>query len=116
MYKIKGWGTNLFYSLFNHCGQCLQLNDVTSSNNDSQLQIYQSACVGNIVCECLTSVDMLTALGKIDSGIIGQIPDATAGQNDNPLWQKMCHGRITASNLYRVYTKVQSMKEAATSC
>ena len=60
---------------------------------------------------------MLTALGKIDSGIIGQIPDATAGQNDNPLWQKMCHGRITASNFYRVYTKVQSMKkEAATSC
>ena len=54
---------------------------------------------------------MLTALSKIDSGIIGQTPDATAGRNDNPLWQKMCHGRITASNFYRVYTKVQSMKK-----
>ena len=71
-------------------------------NDDSQLKIYQSACVENIVGECLTSDDLLTALSS------------TAVKNDNPLWQKMCYGRITASNFHRVYTKMQFTKKEAT--
>lgn len=41
---------------------------------------------------------------------ITQIEQATLGQANNPMWHKHRKGRITASNFYKVKTKVESLK------
>ena len=45
---------------------------------------------------------------------IVEIEQATVGQAENPLWHALHKGRITASNFYKVKTKVESLKKAAT--
>ena len=42
---------------------------------------------------------------------IADIEQKTVGQADNPLWFQHRKGRITASNFYRVKTKVDSLKD-----
>ena len=45
---------------------------------------------------------------------IVEIEQATVGQAENPLWQALRKGRITASNFYKVKTKVESLRKAGT--
>ena len=45
---------------------------------------------------------------------IVEIEQATVGQAENPLWQALHKGRITASNFYKVKTKVESLRKAGT--
>lgn len=42
---------------------------------------------------------------------IERIEQATMGQAENPMWHEQRKGRITASNFYRVKTKVDSLKK-----
>ena len=43
---------------------------------------------------------------------IAEIEQATVGQAENPLWHALCKRRITASNFYKVETKVESLRKA----
>ena len=43
---------------------------------------------------------------------IVEIEQATVGQAENPLWHGIRKGRITASNFYKVKTKVESLRKA----
>ena len=43
---------------------------------------------------------------------IVEIEQATVGQAENPLWHEIRKGRITASNFYKVKTKVESLRKA----
>ncbi|KAM7434120.1 hypothetical protein ABFA07_015724 [Porites harrisoni] len=45
---------------------------------------------------------------------IVEIEQATVGQAENPLWHAPRKGRITASNFYKVKTKVESLRKAET--
>ena len=45
---------------------------------------------------------------------IVEIEQATLGQAENPLWHALRKGRITASNFYKVKTKVGSLRKAGT--
>ena len=45
---------------------------------------------------------------------IVEIEQATVGQLVIPLWHALCKGRITASNFYKVKTKVESLRKAGT--
>ena len=45
---------------------------------------------------------------------IVEIEQATVGQAENPLWHALRKGRITASNFYKVKTKVESLRKAGT--
>ena len=46
----------------------------------------------------------------LSSDEIDAIEKITVGQADNEAWHQQREGRITASNFYRVFTKVESMK------
>ena len=46
----------------------------------------------------------------LSSDEIDAIEKITTGQADNEAWHQQREGRITASNFYRVFTKVESMK------
>lgn len=52
--------------------------------------------------------DVLTAEKIVEN------EQATVGQAENPLWHALCKGRITASNFYKVKTKVESLRKAGT--
>ena len=52
--------------------------------------------------------DVLTAEKIVET------EQATVGQAENPLWHALCKGRITASNIYKVETKVESLRKAGT--
>ena len=43
---------------------------------------------------------------------IDDIETATVGQSQNEAWQTYRKGRITASNIYRVFTKVETIKKS----
>jgi len=43
---------------------------------------------------------------------IDDIETATVGYSQNEAWQTYKKGRITASNFYRVFTKVETMKKS----
>ena len=45
---------------------------------------------------------------------IQSIEETTRGQGDNTAWQRMREGRITASNFYSVYTKVNTLAKNPT--
>jgi hypothetical protein len=47
---------------------------------------------------------------KLNDNDLMLIERHTIGQSENPLWVKLRKGRLTASNFYRVFTKVESMK------
>ena len=42
---------------------------------------------------------------------LNKIEKETRGQSDNATWYEARKGRVTASNFYRVHTKIQSMKK-----
>ena len=46
----------------------------------------------------------------LSSDEIDAIEKITVGQADNEAWHQQREGRIAASNFYRVFTKVESMK------
>lgn len=54
--------------------------------------------------------DTLLARLQLSNAEIAEIEQKTRGQSRNPLWKKLRRGRITPSNFYRVYTKVESIK------
>ena len=45
---------------------------------------------------------------------IVEIEQALVGQAANPLWHALRKGRITASNFYKVKTKVESLRKVRT--
>ncbi len=53
-----------------------------------------------------------TSRAMLSKQEIDDIETATVGQSQNEAWQTYRKGRITASNFYRVFTKVETMKKS----
>jgi hypothetical protein len=63
------------------------------------------------------STEALINKMKLSSADLVILQEKTKGQSSNPLWMKLRKGRITASNFYKVYTKIETlMKNPAASC
>lgn len=60
--------------------------------------------------QCHSVQDLLTRL-HLSSDQIKQIERLTVGQSTNEQWLELRKGRITASNFYRVFTKIESLKK-----
>jgi hypothetical protein len=58
----------------------------------------------------LTTADLLKKLNLCPEDI-RVLETKTIGQGKNPLWSKLRKGRLTASNFYRVYTRIESLKK-----
>ena len=70
-------------------------------NAEHMQEIYRPLSVPSVS-------DDLTAEKIID------IEQATVGQAENPLWHAIRKGRITASNFYKVKTKVETLRKSET--
>ena len=58
----------------------------------------------------LQPISTLRGSNILSSDEIDAIENITVGQADNEAWHEQREGRITASNFYRLFTKVESMK------
>lgn len=56
--------------------------------------------------------DLISKLPKLTPVEVNQIETVTIGQSSNEEWRRQRHGRITASNFYSVYTRVNTIKSA----
>ena len=74
---------------------------VMLQNAEHMQEIYRPLSVPSVS-------DVLTAEKIID------IEQATVGQAENPLWHAIRKGRITASNFYKVKTKVETLRKSET--
>lgn len=81
--------------------QCLTQVFVMLENAEHMEEIYRPLSVPSVS-------DVLTAEKIVE------IEQATVGQAENPLWHALHKGRITASNFYKVKTKVESLRKAGT--
>ena len=59
---------------------------------------------------CSTTEEFITNLPAVSDQEIAKIENETIGQSVNSAWLMQRKGRITASNFYPVYTKVNSSK------
>ena len=91
-------------------------------------QQREGRITGSNVCRVITKVDSVSQaectpeplqpiytpreskIVLLSSDEIDAIEKITVGQADNEAWHQQREGRITASNFYRVFTKVESMK------
>lgn len=81
---------------------CQQAGDSISLTN-----VYTNDCKPEPLQQICTPSNILSS-EEIDA-----IEKTTVGQSENEAWHQQREGRITASNFYRVYTKVESMKASA---
>ena len=64
-----------------------------------------------------TSTEHLLSKLSLSAEDIAELERQTVGQSKNSLWSRMRKGRITASNFYRVHTKMETLKrESSTDC
>lgn len=66
-----------------------------------------------IAQRCNTSTELIEQI-TVSQSELTKIEENTVGQSDNSLWHRVRKGRITASNFYRVHTKVESLKQKPT--
>ena len=77
-------------------------------------QEYQD--IPTLAQHCFSTKDLVEKM-KLTELEIGSLERDTVGQSSNELWKRMRLGRITASNFYRVFTKVETLKkEPSTDC
>lgn len=66
--------------------------------------------VTNFAESCSTTEEFITQLPTLSEQEIAKIEKETIGQSENSTWVIQRKGRITASNFYAVFTKVNSLK------
>lgn len=64
----------------------------------------------DLVSSASTADELLADLSSITTQEIETLEESTQGQSDNQLWNTQRIGRITASNIHRVMTKVESLQ------
>lgn len=85
-------------------------NRITASNVYRVLNKVDSVSQAECSPEPLQPISTARASNILSSDEIDAIEKITVGQADNEAWHQQREGRITASNFYRVFTKVESMK------
>ena len=75
---------------------------------DSSFVVMQNA---ELVEETYRPLSIPSVSEVLTAEKIVQIEQATVGQADNALWHAHRKGRITASNFYRLKTKVESLRK-----
>lgn len=66
--------------------------------------------VCTLASSCGSASDLLAQM-VISEQDVTFIERRTVGQSSNEIWKRMRKGRLTASNFYRVYTKVETLKK-----
>ena len=79
-------------------------DEITASN------VYRVVSPAECTPETLQPISTPRESTILSSDEINAIEKITVGQADNEAWHQQREGRITASNFYRVFTKVESMK------
>ena len=69
--------------------------------------------VTQIAARCHTVEDFLQSM-KLGDHEIACIEESTREQSDSAMWKTVRFGRLTASNFYRVYTRIETLKSAPT--
>lgn len=82
---------------------------MTSDDRNNQ-DIYADKDIFYIASTSRTTEDMLQKL-TVSKEEIRDIERDTVGQSKNEIWRRLRKGRITASNFYRVHTKMESLKK-----
>ena len=91
---------------------------ITGENRTEQSQIETGFYINNYyitdiiqktygTCNCITEI--IKFLPKYSKDDINKIEMHTRGQHQNDEWKNIRHGRITASNFYPVFTKVNTI-------
>ena len=83
---------------------------ITASNVYRALTKVESVSQAECTPEPLQPISTPRESNILSSDEIDAIEKITVGQADNEAWHQQREGRITASNFYRVFTKVESMK------
>ena len=83
---------------------------ITASNVYRVLTNVESVSQAEYTPESLQPISTPRESNVLSSDEIDAIEKITVGQADNEVWHQQREGRITASNFYRVFTKVESMK------
>jgi len=68
--------------------------------------------ITSIAKSCVTPKKLLQKI-PLPLMELSKIEKETRGQSKNPKWHEAREGRITASNFYRVHTKIQSLEKKA---
>lgn len=61
------------------------------------------------------TVDELIEKLALTTAEAAEIEKSTVGQNKNPLWLELRKGRLTASNFYKIHTRMETVKSTPTS-
>lgn len=69
--------------------------------------------IDSILCRCKSVNDFKSHM-TINADSINTIERETRGQSSNDLWKTLRKGRITASNFYRVMTKMETVRKKPT--
>lgn len=84
--------------------------------HDSQ-RLLSTVGMAEVAAISRSTEDLIAKLNAVPESDLDLIEKLTQDQGDNPLWMQMRRGRITASNFYRVYTKIETMKiKASATC
>ena len=83
---------------------------ITASNVYRVLTKVESLSQAKCIPEPLQPISTPRESNILSSDEIDAIEKITVGQADNEAWYQQREGKITASNFYRVLTKVESMK------
>ena len=84
---------------------------VDPEQSDSSEEVVEQMDISLISKASSSIVELLHKLQSPDSSCFETIEKCTLGQSANDTWKRLRLGRITASNLYRVYTNVESYKQ-----
>lgn len=83
---------------------------VTEGGNGELDDEFSRFCVHQLASTSESVSDLLTKLSLTEADI-QHIERHTVGQNDNVIWKLLRRGRLTASNFYRVHTKVETVRK-----
>lgn len=88
---------------------------VLDDDEDGDLELMEKANILNVSKTCLSVKDLLKSI-TLSPEDIAMVEQQTVNQSRSSLWKIARKGRITASNFYRVFTKVETLKKHPTTC
>ena len=85
---------------------CVILGNMTTRDKSS---ITVLTDVLQLAAQCMTADELIKKMG-LSAEQITALERETVGQANNKLWLEARKGRITASNFYRIFTKIETVK------
>ena len=84
-----------------------ETTEIAASEDGTSSELAENIVI-TFAKSCSTTEEFITNLPAVSDQEIAKIENETIGQSVNSAWLMQRKGRITASNFYTVYTKVNS--------